>query len=118
MKITFEVNGQDELDSLVERFQAPFHDKAIVQVEAGILRAKTYDQEETISVLRGEVHRLEATQPPPFPMGAKLRDLGEYHRTGNKIGCIKLIREMAGLGLKESKDLYEEGFCGATPVKT
>ncbi len=28
-------------------------------------------------------------------------------RSGNKIACIKAVREMTGLGLKESKDLVE-----------
>jgi DNA-binding beta-propeller fold protein YncE len=42
-----------------------------------------------------------------FGQAARLGELGQLIRSGNKIGAIKLYRELFGVGLKEAKDAVE-----------
>lgn len=50
--------------------------------------------------------------PAEFAMSVEnqLRTLLSYCQSENKLGVIKVVREMTGLGLKEAKDLVDESL--------
>jgi Ribosomal protein L7/L12 C-terminal domain len=66
--------------------------------------------------LKSEINHLRKNPPAPpitsYPTnalaGRHIRELIKMQHDQNKIGCIKVIREVMGLGLKEAKDFYEE----------
>lgn len=90
------------------------------KVEAATAHANTDRKQQEVWDLRDEVGRLKdqnallqsrANIPVPLANnGPLLSELIRNCRVGNKIACIKVIRQMTGMGLKESKDLFEEAY--------
>ena len=81
--------------------------------------SKAWRLENEVSDLKAKLARFENAASPiagrlgydgtPVNLQASLVDVIKNVKHGNKIACIKIIRELTGLGLKEAKDLYEVG---------
>ena len=64
--------------------------------------------EHDLAVIREELRT--AMRPNTTVVSASVRQIQELikaQKNGEKIGMIKVVREMTGLGLKEAKDLVE-----------
>lgn len=109
MKITVEINDTEELHQLVDRVTAPIHEANSLHNRNTRLEARVMELEDKLVDTRSEVYRLQQVAPTTKAY-AKVMELGTAHRHGQKINCVKLIRELTGCGLKEAKDLYEGAF--------
>jgi ribosomal protein L7/L12 len=84
------------------------------EMEASHLRGRMEEKDRTIEDLRSQIHGLKmemkaaATSPSSNPFVREhVEGLIRAVSTGQKIGAIKEVRSMLGLGLKEAKDLVE-----------
>jgi ribosomal protein L7/L12 len=59
-----------------------------------------------VAALKNELARAKEN-PQPRNVQSAMMELLTYAHAGNKIGCIKVLRQATGLGLKETKDLFE-----------
>jgi hypothetical protein len=85
------------------------HQLGFARGELSLVRDQKYDLEEQLRVLRTDLY--QSQKSPPIANAAKIcRELVANAKAENKIGCIKIIREATGLGLKEAKDLFEEAW--------
>lgn len=105
------------------RLEIALHDKQVLREDNSALHSRIYEQEKTISSLRIDISCLKRTSSTDPMLGKLLLELAEHcpdtfrvvlrsnftdeKGTYNKIGAIKLVREMTGLGLKEAKDFVE-----------
>lgn len=84
------------------------------EVEASHLRGRVEEKDRQLEEMRGTIHdlRMEIAalqKAPPAPPNyvPHIEGLIRAVSTGQKIGAIKEVRSMLGLGLKEAKDLVE-----------
>jgi ribosomal protein L7/L12 len=81
-----------------------------VQADANKAWDKFYAEERKTIDLERQVRELQSRIPSDPTVGWNEHALSElltYAYSGNKIGAIKQIRSMLGLGLKEAKDFVE-----------
>jgi ribosomal protein L7/L12 len=101
--VTFE-GDSDDIALLVE-----IHDKLVRKAEAS---------EQRMYQVEGELKELKGTRvpsvDPQLPSASRgwITELIRSVQSSNKIGAIKAVRAMTGLGLKEAKDLVEVSWPG------
>lgn len=84
------------------------------ELEASHLRGRLEEKERLIEELRSSLHEsrqevLALKKAPPMPPNyiPHIEGIIRAVSTSNKIGAIKEVRSLLGLGLKEAKDLVE-----------
>lgn len=83
---------------------------------------RLYEVEDELRMVRDELRN--AVKPAMEKVSAdSIRQIINGVTHGNRIQAIKVVREITGLGLKEAKDLVEEGMgyckeCQASPLCT
>ena len=113
-----------DLSNLLSRFTTVVTEAAQSASRHEVTLGKLYNAEDTIRDLKAKVAKYEnadgtvkvspnvylndARQMTAERIQDSLVSLVQGAKAGNKINCIKVIREMTGLGLKEAKDLYEK----------
>ena len=97
------------VETLLNKVQELAHDSAGHAHRSATNESKAWRLETEVSDLKEKLARFEnpTVGAPPINLQAMLVDLIRDAKSGNKIGCIKTIRQATGLGLKEAKDLYE-----------
>jgi ribosomal protein L7/L12 len=81
------------------------------------IKGAQWEVEENVRTLaKSFTSMVEAVIPAPTPYRdtLTLKQVSEVIRiaSSNKIGAIKLVRELTGIGLKEAKDLVEGCYGG------
>ena len=96
--------GLKEAKDLVEAGQKPIHN-GVSKADADAIKKRLTEVGATVEITRSAVPvRAKVAAEEQTEFTVLLADAG-----ANKIGLIKVVREITGLGLKEAKDLVEAG---------
>lgn len=113
-----------DLSAVMSRFTDAVAERAAAEQRERTTASRFYDAEDKIRNLKEKLAKYEnadgtvklspnvylndARNMTADRIQSSLVELVKNAKGGNKINCIKVIREMTGLGLKEAKDLYEK----------
>lgn len=117
-----------DFQSVIDQFAKSLSDAAEANHRASVASNKMYEANDKVYALRDRLGKYEDAAGNPLPqrdpitnchkltgeqMNAKLTELlklatlKDERGNVNRIGCIKIFRELSGCGLKEAKDAFE-----------
>lgn len=118
----------DLLNTMLSKVETSSREAGRIEQVLVSENTKSYSKDKEIADLKAKLAKHEAVPGFPIPFtpishhltsDEKCRLFKEavaHHANGNKIGAIKVIREMTGAGLKEAKDCYEAAFAVEVPI--
>lgn len=119
MTIKIQCDSHD-INNLLARFVDQAETAARAEQRATNFMLKVDEHAAEIRTLKARLAKYEEMPGFPFPTHRQLpsgevaaNKIGEAMKLaagGNRIGAIKLVRELTGCGLKEAKDAVEIGY--------